>query len=57
MNVDYDIIYWTIIAVGMTPALHAVAIILWAMYGPISKKDQDDFDAEMDELFKKHMNR
>ena len=57
MNVYFDInvLLMTVGVLLMSPVIYAIADILWAMYGPISKKDQEKFDAEIEELCKNYL--
>ena len=57
MNIYFDInvLLMTVGIILMSPAIHSIGGILWIIYGPISKKDQEKFDAKMEELFKKHL--
>jgi len=59
MNIYFDInvLLMKVGIILMSPAIHSIGGILWIMCGPISKEEEERFNKEMEEIFKKHLNQ
>ena len=57
MNIYFDInvLLMTVGIILMSPAIHSIGGILWIIYGPTSKEEEERFNKEMEEIFKKHL--
>lgn len=55
MNIYFDlsVLYWTMLALIMSPFLHCVGGFLWARFGPLPT--DEEFEKWMDTVRERHL--